>query len=130
MKRMKNLLAISVVFAALAISSSAFAGSLVGSEAGAAVVPSAKALAAASSYSYDQAYLQAVNSEAGADIIPSAKALAAAELFQYDQSKLASVANDGAENLYFASEHQSAQVMNIVNNAAKNGELELMCQTC
>jgi len=112
MKRFKNLLAISVVFAALTISSSAFASSLVGSEAGAEVAPSAKALAAASSHSYDQAYLQAVNSDAGADIIPSAKALAAAKSYQYDQSKLAEAVSDAGDNQYFASEHQAAKVAN------------------
>jgi len=129
MKRMKNLLAISVVFAALAFSSSAFAGSLVGSEAGAAVVPSAKALAAAQSYAYDQGQLQAFASEGGAEVIPSVKALAAAKLYQYDQGKLALIGSS-EQVTYFADEHQSGQVMSIVNNAAQNEALGLLCQIC
>jgi len=112
MKRFKNLLAISVIFAALTISSSAFASSLVGSEAGAQVVPSAKALATAQSYNYDQSQLQAFASEAGADVIPSAKALTAAKLYQYDQNKLAEAVSDAANDPYFASEHQAAKVAN------------------
>ena len=130
MKEMKGLLTIFAVFAFVAISSSAFADSMrsaVGTEAGVEVVPSPKALAVSSFYTYDQAYLDAFNSEAGADIIPSAKALAAAELYQYDASKMANIADDDAQDLYFASEHQSAEINMIVNQAAENS---LICSSC
>jgi len=91
MKRFKILLAISVAFAALAISSSAFAN-----EGRYEVAASPKALAAASSYSYDQAQLQAVGNEAGVEVIPSAKALTAAKSYQFDANQFAKLIEDGA----------------------------------
>lgn len=122
MKRFKNLLTILALFAFVAISGSAFAEDVNWD-----VQPSAKALAAASSYSYDQAYLEAVTSDAGADIIPSAKALAAAEFYSYDDAKLAESISDSGDNQYFASEHQSADVNAIVNSAESDS---LICSSC
>ena len=122
MKSIKTALSLLVLFTIVAISSSAFAFDEDWS-----VTPSAEALAAASSAVYDQDYLNAVNSDAGADIIPSAKAVAAAEFYQYDESKLAAGVEDGAESMYFASKHQSAEVKAIVNHA---GNDSLICQSC
>ncbi len=129
MKGMKSLLTIFAVFAFVAISSSAFAlgNPYTNESSNWDVTPSAKALAAASSYVYDQDYLQAVNSDAGADIIPSAKAAAAAKYYQYDSEKLIEGISDGATEHYFAGEHQSAEVDMIVNRASENS---LICTSC
>ncbi len=123
MKRIKLIMSIFALFAVVAISSSAFAAEDPNWD----VTPSAKALAAASSAVYDQDYLNAVVSDAGADIIPSAKAAAAAQFYEYNESKIAAGIEDGADSMYFASEHQSADVKAIVNHAGKDS---LICQSC
>ncbi len=127
MKRIKVALSIFSVLAFVAISSSAFAAVGFGEEPNWDVTPSAKALAAASSASYNQDYLNAVISDAGADIIPSAKAVAAALFYEYNEAKVAAGVEDAAENLYFASEHQSADIKAIVNHASSDS---LLCQSC
>ena len=122
MKRIKLIMSIFALFAFVAISNTAFAD-----DGNWDVTPSAQALAAASSYSFDQAHLKAFASEGGADVIPSAKALAAAKFYQYNESKVAAGVEDGADNMYFASKHQSADVKAIVNHASNDS---LMCQSC
>ena len=133
MKGMKRLLSIFVVLAFVAISSTAFADGMrskVYSEAGVEVIPSAKALAAARSHTYDHfdsAYLDALDSEAGAEVIPSARAIAASQFYQYDKSKMASVSDSISQSLYFASDHQSTEVHMLVDRAAADS---LICTTC
>jgi len=127
MKRTRTLFAIAAVSFLMALSSTAFAGIGIGSEAGIDVMPSATAIAAAQSHYYSHDQLQAFGTETGADVAASPKALAAATLYKYDQGQLAQVGRDASDVSYFAKEHQSEQVMNIVNNANKG---DLICLTC
>ena len=86
----------------------AMLGSAIADEASWDVVASPKAIAAAKSYSYDQAHLQAFATEAGSEVIATAKALMAARNHIYNEAQMALVGSErgyDSSSAYYESGH-------------------------
>jgi len=99
--RFKSLIVISMtglIFALVAGTSFAatFSPYAVGTEAGADVVPTAKALKAAKDYQYNQDLLAQIGTEAGSDVVATQKASLAAKNQQYSQHELAAIGTEAA----------------------------------